>query len=131
MQCPTNNATDRFDLGVCDYVDFDSKVTNNASKPYAAQLAIIYDTLTIKSGGDPQRFTGKFFDELGRELAGIEPAWTITSDFNGALDVETEDNWIQIGIDNDDYIDEELKLTLSDHDGNYSTDLIIRIESLL
>lgn len=131
MQCPTNNATDRFDLGVCDYVDYDVIKPNNECNKVNAKSTITYDTRVIKSGGDPQRFVGKFFDENGREITGIEPAWTITSDFNDALEVEMSDNWIEISIDNDDYIDEELKLALSDNDGNYPSSLIIRIESLL
>ena len=131
MQCPTNNVTDRFDLGVCDYKDFESVRTDNMTCKMVSKSVITYETKIIKSGGDPQRFIGRFFDENGTEITGIEPAWTITSDFNNELEVETSDNWIEIAIDNDEFIDEELKLTLSDNDGNYISNLIIRIESLL
>jgi len=96
-----------------------------------SKSVITYETKIIKSGGDPQRFVGRFFDENGIEITGIEPAWIITSDFNDKLEVETSDNWIEIAIDNDEFIDEELKLTLSDNDGNYISNLIIRVESLL
>ena len=40
-------------------------------------------------------------------------------------------NEIIIGIDDDTYVDEEFKLILSDDKGNYSSSLIVKIESLL
>ena len=61
--------------------------------------------------------------------------WTfhvnIVCDFKDALEVSKSDNQITIGIDNDQYVDEDIKLVLSDEDGNYSSTLIVRIESLL
>ena len=93
-----------------------------------------YDTTVIKSGGDSQMFIGKFYDEKGNEVQGVTPHWTITCDFSDKLIVKEFDNGLSIGMDDDSYIDEEFKLTLSDEDENYNiapSSLHIKIESLL
>ena len=131
MECASNNATDRIDLGICDYVDRESVKTDNANNTFVSKSVISYDTTIIKSGGDSQVFVGKFFDNNEKEIADIIPKWDIICDFKDALEVEKFDNQIGIGIDNDNYVDEEFKLILSDNEGNYSSSLIIRIESLL
>lgn len=131
MQCPTNNATDRFDLGVCDYIDKDAIQNNNSNNIFVAKSVIEYDTTVIKSGGDAQKFIGRFYNDKGCGIDSIMPRWQIICDFAGELDIETSDDWIKIGIDNDYYIDEELKLILSDEAGNYVSSLIVQIESLL
>lgn len=115
---------DRPDLGICDYIDIaeEKEVTN---------VEIIYDTRIIKSGGDFQKFYCKFFDDDGEEIEDIIPVWNIVCDFKDKLLISQFDNYIQIGIDNDDYIDEEFKLVLSNQTGEYTTSLIIKIESLL
>ena len=132
---PNNSATDRPDLGICDYIDVD---INNASENIcccrASKAIIEYDTTVIKSGGDLQKFIGKFYDKNGNEVMNIVPHWTIVCDFSNALQVKEIDNYLSIGIDDDSYIDEEFKLICSD--GNNESDilsdtLIIKIESLL
>mgnify|MGYP002512340361 CR=1 FL=1 len=67
----------------------------------------------------------------GDEVVGIEPYWTIICDFKDALNIECENDWIKIGIDNDLYIDEDFKIVLADKENQYTSDLMIRIESLL
>lgn len=139
---PNNSATDRPELGICDYID----VTNqNASEPTpindvgvnskkVLKAVIDYNTTVIKSGGDSQVFIGKFYDEKGNEVQGIIPHWTVVCPFSNKLIVKEIDNGVSIGIDDDTYIDEEFKLILSDEnkDGNISpSSLLIRIESLL
>lgn len=132
MECETNNETDRIDLGICDYFESkDIKTDNDDNKRYAAKSVIFYDTKVIKSGGDFQSFFGKFYDDEENEIANIEPKWTIVCNFKDALDVKEENNKLVIGIDNDDYVDEEFKLVLSDADGNYQSSLIVKIGSLL
>lgn len=126
-----NSATDRPDLGICDYIDKESIKTNNASSNYVSKSIISYDTTIIKSGGDSQVFTGKFFDENKKEITDIIPKWNIICDFKDILEIKQSGNQISIGIDNDDYIDEEFKLILSDDNGDYSSTLLIQIESLL
>lgn len=130
-ECAVNNDTDRFDLGICDYIDKDMIKTDNANDIFISKSVISYDTSVIKSGGDLQVFTGKFFDNDGKEVADIVPKWEIICDFKNILDIKESENQISIGIDNDAYIDEEFKLILSDVNGNYSSDLIVQIESLL
>ena len=95
------------------------------------KVVISYSTKIIKSGGDSQKFIGKFFDGDGNEIADILPKWEIVCDFKDILEIEESDNQIIIGIDDDCYVDEEFKLILSDGNGDYSSALIIRIESLL
>ena len=131
---PNNSATDRPDLGICDYIEVDKCIEKkkNCVKPFKAIIG--YDTTIIKSGGDAQSFKGQFYNELGEEIDNISPQWTIVSDFGQVLQVKEIDNCISIGIDNDDYIDEEFKLVCNgvNEDGlESSANLIIKIESLL
>ena len=130
-ECANNNDTDRVDLGICDYFGKDDIKTDNADDVFVSKSVISYDTTVIKSGGNSQMFFGKFFDSKGNEIISITPHWKIVCDFSDALDVEEHDGYITIGIDNDAYVDEELKIVLSDSEGNYSSSLIVRIESLL
>ena len=77
------------------------------------------------------RIIGKFYDDKGNEITDIIPKWNIVCDFKNYLEIGESNNQISIGIDNDDFIDEEFKLVLSDKNNQYSSDLIIKIESLL
>lgn len=131
MECANNNATDRIDLGICDYIDKETIKVDNANNVFVSKSVISYNTTVIKSGGDMQTFIGKFFDDDGNEVANIIPKWEIVCDFKNALEVKESGNQISIGIDDDYYIDEEFKLILSDDNNNYSSTLIIQIESLL
>ena len=131
MECAGNNATDKPDLGICDYIDKEKIKTDNANDVFISKSVISYNTTIIKSGGDLQTFTGKFFDNFGKEVAEIIPKWEIICDFKNILEIKESGSQIDIGIDNDDYVDEEFKLILSDVNGNYSSTLIIKIESLL
>jgi hypothetical protein len=136
---PNNSETDRPDLGICDYIDMSAgsicagtTVEESSCKAYKA--VIEYDTSIIKSGGDSQKFIGKFYDNKENEVSDIVPHWTIVCDFSDKLIAEEIGNCLSIGIDDDDYIDEEFKIICSD--GNKETnviptDLVIKIESLL
>ena len=132
---PNNVATDRPDLGICDYIDLNVSCSIEDVCCCKVSKAIIeYDTTVIKSGGDSQVFIGKFYDKNGNEVEGIVPHWTIVPDFSNVLQIKEISNSLSIGIDNDSYIDEEFKLICSD--GNSESEilsdaLIIKIESLL
>lgn len=131
FEYPNNSATDRPDLGICDYIDMN---TNEICCRKAFKTIIDYDTTIIKSGGDSQVFIGRFFDDKENEITDIVPHWTIICDFTDKLQTEVFDNYISIGIDDDSYIDEEFKLICSD--GNDKSEispdtLIIKVESLL
>lgn len=136
---PNNVDTDRPDLGICDYVDMTAGSVNagttiNKFHCRASKSVIEYDTSIIKSGGDSKIFIGKFYDDNGVEITGIEPHWTIVSNFSEKLQTEEFDNCISIGIDDDSCIDEEFKLICSsenDEDNIISSTLIIKINSLL
>ncbi len=141
-ESPNNSATDRPDLGICDYIDVANQNTaethpvNNVSENSGKLLKAVidYNTTVIKSGGDSQIFIGKFYDEKGNEVQGVIPHWTITCPFSDKLTLEEFDDGLSIGIDDDDYIDEEFKLTLSnnnEHNNVSPSSLLIRIESLL
>ena len=131
LECANNSATDRIDLGICDYIDKEMVKTDNSEDVFVSKSVISYDTKIIKSGGDSQRFVGKFFDDDGIEVVDILPKWEIVCDFKDELIIDKSGNQIVIGIDDDSYVDEEFKLILSDANGDYSSALIIRIESLL
>ena len=134
---PNVKETDRPDLGICDYIDYDKVDYDNVDDICccrASKAVIDFNTTIIKSGGDSQVFVGKFYDESGNEIADIVPHWTIICDFSSKLQIEEFDNCLSIGIDDDSYIDEEFKLICSDEDdesGILSDALIIKIESLL
>lgn len=136
---PNNLETDRPDLGICDYIDMsagskDAGTTVKETCCRASKAVIEYDTTVIKSGGDSQLFIGKFYDDMGNEVADIVPDWTIICDFYNKLIVKEIDNGLSIGIDDDTYIDEEFKIICSDgnkENGILSSDLIVKIESLL
>lgn len=130
-ECANNNDTDRFDLGICDYIDKNKIIADNSDNLFISKSVISYDTSIIKSGGDSQLFIGKFYDNNGNEITDILPKWEIICDFKNILEIEQSDNKISISIDNDDYIDEEFKLVLSDINGNYTSSVIVKIESLL
>lgn len=130
-ECANNSDTDRIDLGICDYVDKKMIKTDNSGDVFVSKSVISYNTTIIKSGGDSQIFIGKFFDSKTNEVTNINLKWEIVCDFKDALEIKESGNQIMIGIDNDDYVDEEFKLILSDDKGNYSSSLIVQIESLL
>lgn len=129
---PNNSATDRPDLGICDYIDTNRNQDVNCYKNYRA--VIDYNTAVIKSGGDSQIFIGKFYDDKDNEITGIYPHWTIVCDFSDKLQIKEFDNCLSIGIDDDSYIDEEFKLICSNENNEIDvvpSTLIIKIESLL
>ncbi len=131
MEYPNNHDTDRIDLGICDYKSKDDVKVDTSTNHYVFEPVISYDTRIIKSGGDSQVFIGKFYDDLKNEITNITPKWNIVCDFLDELEVDESNNQISISIDNDDYIDEEFKLVLSDTEEKYSSSLIIEIDSLL
>jgi hypothetical protein len=136
---PNNPETDRPDLGICDYIDMSAGSENagttiekNCCK--ASKAVIEYDTTVIKSGGDSKVFIGKFYDDMGNVVEDIVPHWTVVCDFSDKLIVEEIENGLSIGIDDDDYIDEEFKIICSDNNkesGIIPSTLIVKIESLL
>ena len=136
---PNNPETDRPDLGICDYVDMnagskDTGTTINKVCLKASKAVIEYDTAIIKSGGDSKIFVGKFYDDMGNEVSDMVPHWTVVCDFSDKLIVKEFDNSLSIGIDDDDFIDEEFKIVCSDgnkESGIRPSTLIIKIESLL
>ena len=122
---PNNSATDRPDLGICDYISVCESDDVCCCRAFKA---------VIESGGDNQIFTGKFYDEKENEVNDIVPHWTIVCDFSDKLQVKEFDNCLSIGIDDDSYIDEEFKLICSDGDDESNIEpcsIIIKIESLL
>lgn len=132
---PNNPATDRPDLGICDYIDINAdNVSEDICCCKASKAVIEYNTAVIKSGGDSQMFIGKFYDDKGNEVKDIVPHWTIVPDLSNVLQTEEKGNGLSIGIDDDFYIDEEFKLICSN--GNNESDMLsdtvtIKIESLL
>lgn len=128
---------DRIDLGICDYWDPIDEVVDEAgtstlpSTSAPCKSTILYKNSELKSGGDYQTFTAAFFDDDDNEMADVAPEWKIICPFYESLQVIERDRSIDIAIDDDAYIDEEFKIMLSDSNGNASSSLIVRIESLL
>lgn len=128
-QYARDDKKDNLELGICDYIDVNNQDTS-INKPITRSV-INYETTIIKSGGDSQLFIGKFYDENGKEITDIVPKWTIICDFLNKLEVKESGNEIWISIDDEEYIDEEIKLVFSDEFSNYSSTIIIKIDSLL
>lgn len=122
--------TDRPDLGICDYIDINNSnlTIDTTSSVYSK---ILYDTLVIKSGGNSQIFVGKFYDSNNNEILNIIPKWDVICDFKNVLNINKNNNQITLSIDDDRYVDEDIKLIFSDENNNYSSTLIINVRSLL
>lgn len=141
VESANNEATDRPDLGICDYFEPDSIKTDTSTptdvnvddteiqNKIVNQAVIYYDTTVIRSGGDNQVFIGKFFDNDGNEID-TPVQWDIVCDFKDDLEIEQSGNQISIKVDNDDLIDEEFKLILNDESGQYTSYLIVKIVHL-
>lgn len=123
---PFNVETDRADLGICDYIEPDIIPDNTTDNVIAK---ILYDSLVIKSGGDSQVYTGKFYNnEI--EVTDMAYIWDIVCDFKDELNISVSNNYVVISIDNDDYVDEEFKLILSNEDTTVQSSIVIKIDSL-
>lgn len=134
MEYPNISATDRPDLGICDYIYIDDDDGDELCCCRTAKAVIEYNTDIIKSGGDVQTFVGKFYDENNNEITDIVPHWTIVCDFYEKLQIEELGNSITIGIDDDSYVDEDFKIVCSDKNNESaitSATLIVTVESLL
>lgn len=134
LEHPVNKETDRVDLGICDYKEpsyFEKDNSNSNNDNTVSKSVIEYKSKIIKSGGNAQTFVAKFYDENNNEATDVLPMWNIVCDFSDELIVEKIDNKIMISIDNDNYVDDEFKLILSDTNGNYQSSLIVTIKSLL
>lgn len=122
---------DNLELGVCDYFDKDDLDTDTGEDDLVSKSVISYDTTVIKSGGSPQTFKARFFDENGNEVESVVPMWRFICPFQDALDIEYGDDSITIGIDDDRFIDEDFKLVLSDDRGQYASSILLTVRSLL
>ena len=76
-------------------------------------------------------FVGRFYDNQKKEISNIKCKWEVVCGFLDALIIKESGNSISISIDNDDYIDEDFRLILSDMNGNNRSSIIISVESLL
>ena len=131
-----NLATDRVDLGICDYIDPDviqNTQSTNTENPDNTQTTIrseiTYKTNVIKSGGKAQTFEGKFYQD--NEVLDTVGDWEIISNFANDLQVTKNGNKITIKVDNDDLIDEEFKLVFKDENDENESSVIIKIVSLI
>ena len=124
---PYNKEKDRIDLGICDYKEPNTP-ENTDSDIITAK--IVYDSLIIKSGGDSQTYIGKFYRN-NNEIQDIVCEWQIIGDFVDQLSIVENDNSITISIDNDEFVDEELRLVFFDkNDDSVRDSVVLRIDSL-
>lgn len=130
-ECAIDYDEDRLDLGICDYKDYDDLAEDTGQGDLVFKSIIQYDTTVIKSGGSPQTFRAKFFDENGNEVPSVIPKWGFICPFYDFLDISYGDDSVTISIDNDNFIDEEFKLILTDDRNQYNSSLIITVRSLL
>ena len=131
MECAIDYDEDNLELGICDYKYKDDLTVDTGDEDYVSKSVIGYDTTIIKSGGSPQTFTARFFDENGDEVQNVVPKWGFICPFIDFLDIQYNDNSITISIDDDRFIDEDFKLTLTDDRGRYPSSLLLSVKSLL
>lgn len=130
-ECAIDYDEDNLELGICDYKSKEDLEIDTGEDDLVSKSTIGYDTKIIKSGGSPQTFTAKFYDENGNEVENVVAKWSFICPFINFLDIEYGDNTITISIDNDDFIDEDFKLILSDDRNQYVSSLLLSIKSLL
>lgn len=133
-ECESDARVDRYDLGICDYKEpprVEYEDTGVPEKRPHISVEILRDQDFVTSGGDKAVFTARFTDEDDNVRDDITAYWTIVCDFKDELDVDDNDSSIAIGIDNDDYIDEEFKVVLKGYDLEDDDSVIVRVESLL
>ena len=130
-ECAFDYDEDNLELGICDYKTKEDLDIDTGEGDLISKSTIGYDTKIIKSGGSPQTFTAKFYDENGNEVENVVAKWSFICPFINFLDIEYGDNTITISIDNDDFIDEDFKLILSDDRNQYVSSLLLTVKSLL
>lgn len=123
---PFDKEKDRADLGICNYIDPEYPVDSDSDTIIAK---IIYDSLILKSGGDSQTFVGKFYQGKN-EIDNMLCSWKIVCDFADKLIITENGNRITISFDDDDYIDEDIKLIFSNDDESIQDTILIHIDSL-
>lgn len=125
-----NPKTDNIEVGICDYIN-DTTPPKPEGDRIIYEAKIAYTKTVIKSGGSAQTFTAKFYDSSGNEVTDVLPTWNIVGDFVDKLQVIEEGTTLTISVDDDDCIDEEFKIELSDPTGVRTASIIVRVESLL
>ena len=120
LECQNDDEKDRPDLGICDYIEPKQKIEIE-NKKYSK---IDFKTNIIKSGGSSQIFYGKFFDG-GIESNLVECIWEIIYENKEKLNIEKNNNYIKISIDDDSLVDDEIKLCLKDSNSQYEPSYII------
>ena len=123
---PFDKEKDRADLGICNYVDPESHTGSDPDKTIAK---ILYDSLVIKSGGDSQTFVGKFY-RGNTEINDLLYSWKVICEFSDKLSITENGNRITISIDDDYYIDEDVRLIFSNDDESIQDNIVIHIDSL-
>lgn len=106
-------------------------ITRDYELTLLKQSRIDYKTTIIKSGGNEKKFTAVFLDADGNKLTHIKPVWTIMCEFYEALNVRKDGNDIYLSIDNDNFVDEKIRLILDDGNGNCRSTLILTVKGLV
>lgn len=120
----TNNANDRPDLMLCDYISPTSPPT-----PTGWVMEIEYlGNPTIKIGGNYKTFTGRLFDNNKVEVA-MTPVWTIDK-YADSFITTTSGNQIQIKTDNINIAGEIITLKATDSRSNISESIQLTITQL-
>ena len=115
-------------------VDVDTDLSGTSSNP--VQNKAIVEALSKQITSPTEGRVGQLLavesvDENNNDVLDLIPKWDVICDFKNELEINEDGNTITLSIDNDDYIDEDLKVIFSDENDNYSSTLIITIESLL
>ena len=116
-----NTNKDNVELGICDYISPD-----DPKPPIKTDILskIEYTSTDIKVGTSGRKFYAKFVTKDSEEVADLTPLWTIEADFRDSLVCNTSDNYITIATHDENLIDSQFTLKLTDTTQQANTDEI-------
>lgn len=118
---------DSIEYGVCNYIfPTPESSTSNCEIKYSGKPE-------LKVGGSAKSFQAVFYDSEDNVVTNISPVWNIDNLYNGKVQIKEQfADKIKISVSDDNgLIGNSFVLKLSDADGIYSTDLEVKMISLM
>lgn len=115
VQDQINRATDRIDLGICDYIE--DECTNDTHFSLVSDI-ISAEGFSIKSGGSARTLEPLFLNNNSEDTAAT-PVWEIDCEFKEKLSINETGNTIRISIDDDHFVGYSFFINLQDKQKKY------------
>src|SRR5574344_58228 len=111
-ECAYSPTADDLKYGVCNYI-----APTTPSHPENPDETVDLFASTISGNtslkvGFPRTYSVIFVDENGDELSDVDFTWNIVSEFNDDITSTIDGNNITLQVDNEDYVDEQIKLQI-------------------